>query len=290
LQKYGWQSDFFRFISLSLPRDLRPIEQPPEDIRVSLFRLPTFNLHQLPEEMVERDENSHNDDQEREFCKIEVPSKNSSYPSSNPIAYAVSTARKLSVRLASVKLANILKILDFSDDSDRSMCLYRYVIMFATDMAILIAFGTLFPPLAVVGCFTIFIRTLFLQLSLGRIVYLAQNQPNLQTLVSTINEECVGMSKLLMRGLFSLPFLLSFVWSWFLFDIWGDKAGWHIACFIALGLPLIVVFVLPFITSATKTQAVDKFSVNNSVEESENMVELNGTTLSITQNPILETR
>jgi hypothetical protein len=99
------------------------------------------------------------------------------------------------------------------------------VVSIVTDIAIVLTFGVVFPPLAVVGCLAILAFTYFVQLSIGRLCYLSKFQLFLARYVDFVNLECRGMHLLLIKSLLTIPFLIATFWSLFLFDILGDRVG-----------------------------------------------------------------
>jgi hypothetical protein len=117
-----------------------------------------------------------------------------------------------------------------------------------TDIAIFFTFGTIFPPLAVVGFVSICLHTLTMDVSLGRMLWLARyhypalhrahrllkwkkenvdisNSTVLEEYLKIMNKECHGASQLLSKSLLSLSYLLAMFWSLFLFDTLGDAVG-----------------------------------------------------------------
>ncbi len=60
-----------------------------------------------------------------------------------------------------------------------------------------------------------------------------------------------------MSCLLSLPLLLSCLWSWFLFDIWGDRTGFNPAYYIVMCLPLIPLLFLPIVFPLIQTYLVE---------------------------------
>jgi hypothetical protein len=150
----------------------------------------------------------------------------------------------------------------------------------------------MFPPLAVIGCFTVYVRTIYLQHALGRIVHLSKDQPDLIKLVNTLNEECKGISKLLLNSLISLPLLLSVLWSWFLFDIWGDQSGFSPAYAVFIVLPFVPLILLPFIAPAVNKLVLSTFesffskSNADEVQPRETLVEMKKVIRMETCNPI----
>ncbi len=101
----------------------------------------------------------------------------------------------------------------------------NYIIILVSDMAIMLVFGTVFPPIAVVGCVTVLLRTIFIQIILGRFIYLTQQQTYLLPYLQQINKECLGIRSLLLQTFQTLSDLLGVIWGCFLFDILGDQLG-----------------------------------------------------------------
>ena len=99
------------------------------------------------------------------------------------------------------------------------------IISFISDIAVMLTFGGIFPPLAFIGVFSLCINTLMTQMALGRVVVLSRTQIKLRKSVERINEKCAGVRMLLIRSLVSLSLLLSLFWSFFLFDILGNQVG-----------------------------------------------------------------
>jgi hypothetical protein len=116
----------------------------------------------------------------------------------------------------------------------------RSIIYIATDMAIMLTFGTMFPPLALVGCISILVYTIFLQLALGRLYTLSKlDRDNFQSYVENIREEWKGMSKLIISAFHTMRPLVLIFWSFFLFDTLGDSYGTTKAAWIFLIMALI---------------------------------------------------
>ncbi len=115
----------------------------------------------------------------------------------------------------------------------------------ATDMAIMLTFGTMFPPLALVGCISVFFYTTFLQLSLGRIYSLARTDPeNFQYYVDSIRDEWKGMSKWIVNAFHTTRPLVLIFWSFFLFDIYGDRYGSYQAAWIFLIMGAVPIMIM----------------------------------------------
>ncbi len=112
----------------------------------------------------------------------------------------------------------------------------RVLVGLVGDAAVLMTFGTIFPPMAVVICITIGINSVIIQLMIGRFVSLSyyDTQRYLRPLVSFINNECKDIGKLLAVVLPTISILASSFWAFALFDCLGDKVGIHRALWIVI--------------------------------------------------------
>jgi hypothetical protein len=136
-----------------------------------------------------------------------------------------------------------------------------------TDVAIAVAFGALFPPIAVIGLSSIVVRTGFMQFFFGRLASLSaesgkntgkthnidtdkdqdldegggpdNTESTLQQMEKKVNRECAMAGRFVYESLMSLPLLILIVWSLFLFDIAGDEVGFFQAIWIVFVLGLV---------------------------------------------------
>jgi hypothetical protein len=265
LKKYGWENKWFHLLSMTIPPELRPLQNPPEEMKKELDGDVHNNEIQLEGDSMTS----------TSFVEEQQPSERRDESFSNHYSFSFSmlpsifrqstvteklaAAKELTEKLKNLKLQDINKMLGLSADSDMSFGLYSSIITLAVDIAVLLTFGTMFPPLAVIGCCSVYIRTFYMQFTLGRIIHLSSNQPPLKKFVMALNEECIGISKLLMSCLLSLPLLLAVLWSWFLFDIWGDRTGWNPAFAIFFCLPTIPLIFLPIIFPIVQKVLVNRF-------------------------------
>lgn len=112
----------------------------------------------------------------------------------------------------------------------------NFLIDIVTDIALVLTFGVMFPPLAIVGCISVLSLSIFQQLFIGRAVSLARSQPYLTEFVEKLNGECVGARAIVTRAMSSFIELLALFWAGFVFDILGDVIGYRkaIALFIVM--------------------------------------------------------
>jgi hypothetical protein len=103
----------------------------------------------------------------------------------------------------------------------------RVLVGLVGDAAVLMTFGTIFPPMAVVICITIGINSVVTQLMIGRFISLSfcEEQSYLRPLVTFINNECKDIGRLLAVVLPTISFLASSFWAFALFDCLGDQVG-----------------------------------------------------------------
>jgi hypothetical protein len=99
------------------------------------------------------------------------------------------------------------------------------VLPIISEFTVFITFGAIFPPLAIVVCYTIFITTYFIQLMIGRFLCIAKLQKELGIYITKANEECCNFRRLFLQSIPSISILASFFWGFFLFDILGDEVS-----------------------------------------------------------------
>lgn len=115
----------------------------------------------------------------------------------------------------------------------------QFVVHINSYITIIITFGTLFPPLALIGCFTIYTKTLFEEICLGRLLYeTRQLGKEFQWYEEQIEKECEDVEKSSNFTLWSTLFVSSGLYGYIVFDTMGDETGWQ----LALPMTLILVF------------------------------------------------
>lgn len=117
-----------------------------------------------------------------------------------------------------------------------------FTVGFVGDMAVLMTFGAIFPPLALVIFLNLIVNTFLTQLMIGRFIYLSKslNQRYLLPLVEFLNDECKDVGRLIFDSIPTIAFLATAFWSFALFDTLGDSVGTRKAIWI-----LILVTLLP---------------------------------------------
>jgi hypothetical protein len=115
----------------------------------------------------------------------------------------------------------------------------NYVVGLLTYLGILLTYGVVFPPLAVVMCATILSVVLQTKLSLGRFLNFAKEQ-NAPELADSIGRECRGAVSLpiLRRSIFMIICISCTFYALFLFDMCGDQTGLHGAYWVLFAMPL----------------------------------------------------
>lgn len=109
-----------------------------------------------------------------------------------------------------------------------------FTLRIVSKIAVFGTFGVVFPPLAVVITVSLLTYTMLTQLSLGRLLLLQGLRCR-----ESIDRDCEGAVELLWDALFLVLPVASLFYGFFLFDIYGDEAGWKRSCWI----PLVMLFV-----------------------------------------------
>jgi hypothetical protein len=120
----------------------------------------------------------------------------------------------------------------------------HYSIQFHSYFAILITFGALFPPLAVIACFSIYSFSLFEEIMIGRLLLETKKKgPQYEWYEKQINKECRDIERSNNETLWSILFVSSCLYGYILFDIVGDSEGWESALPFTLVMIVFPVFI-----------------------------------------------
>jgi Leucine-rich repeat (LRR) protein len=140
----------------------------------------------------------------------------------------------------------------------------HFSIQFHSYFAVLITFGALFPPLAVIACFSIFSFSLFEEIMIGRLLLETKKKgPQYEWYEKQINKECRDIERSNNETLWSILFVSSCLYGYILFDIVGDSEGWESA--LPFTLVMIVFPVFIFLMSKTWNYYLSRNqSTNNS--------------------------
>jgi Leucine-rich repeat (LRR) protein len=129
----------------------------------------------------------------------------------------------------------------------------RLTVKINSYLTILATFGALFPPLAVVGCLTIFTITYFEELSIGWL--LAETRAKKYFWYEEqLNHEAENVEKSSNFTLWSTLTVSSFFYGCIVFDIMGDTAGWKAALPMTILLFFFPLLLYMFITWFSKCQ------------------------------------
>jgi hypothetical protein len=115
-----------------------------------------------------------------------------------------------------------------------------YVISHVTYLGILMTYGVVFPPLAVVMCVTMLSIAAQARLSLGRFLHFAREQsaPQLADTLSTACKGAVSMN-LLRSSIFLITCFACCFYALFLFDTLGDAVSLRGAYWVLIAMPLL---------------------------------------------------
>lgn len=115
----------------------------------------------------------------------------------------------------------------------------RFVIASVSYTAILVTFGAVFPPLAVVICFAIICKSHFLLLILGRLLENAE-ELGIARYRNTLLEECQDVAKSVGHQIWLLIPFAALFYSFFVFDTYGDAEGYEGAMIPGLMMAVVV--------------------------------------------------
>jgi hypothetical protein len=123
----------------------------------------------------------------------------------------------------------------------------RLTVKINSYVTIIATFGALFPPLAIVGCFTIFIITYFEELSIGWLLSETRAKKYFWY-EEQLNHEAENVEKSSNFTLWSTLTVSSFFYGYIVFDTMGDTAGWIAALPMAVLLFSFPLLLYVFIT------------------------------------------
>jgi hypothetical protein len=115
----------------------------------------------------------------------------------------------------------------------------KFTTILVGDVAILLTFGSIFPPLAVVVGLSLVGNSMLSQLVIGRFLVIGQNLHSssiLQKYIDVIKRETAAVGSLIALALAPITVLATLFWSFFLFDIIGDEIGATKALWVVLVL------------------------------------------------------
>ena len=135
---------------------------------------------------------------------------------------------------------------------------YKFVVRMNAYMAILLTFGTIFPPLAVLICLAVWSSTWYEHLIMGRVLLMAKRQQAqaeaeaiarggyssvakyYTILRRKLSKEVVDIDKYYFSTLWSLICFGSFAYAYILFDTFSDQFGWQTAV-----IPTVLMLFMP---------------------------------------------
>jgi Leucine-rich repeat (LRR) protein len=118
----------------------------------------------------------------------------------------------------------------------------RLAVRISSYLAVFMTFGVLFPPLAFVTAFTLYSVTFYEEIIIGRILTEAERTEN-HWYRKQIDRNCSGISNSLKYSLWTLIPVSCLLYSYIIFDTWGDEKGWRSAL-----VPAVIMFIFPVLT------------------------------------------
>lgn len=149
-----------------------------------------------------------------------------------------------------------LKELTPSKPQNRRVILFdknRLAVKLNSALVIMISFGALFPPLALIVCVTIITVTIYEEIVIGRLLFESERL-GYAWYKKQLERDCFGIALSLKYSLWYFIPVASILYSYIIFDTWGDQQGWLsalpatiiIAIFPILVLAALKKFGIPF--------------------------------------------
>jgi Leucine-rich repeat (LRR) protein len=152
-------------------------------------------------------------------------------------------------RLLAAVLPDNLKDFTPTPPTNKPVILFdknRLAVKINSSLVVMVSFGALFPPLAVIICVTIITITIYEEIVIGRLLYESERL-GYGWYKKQLERDCYGMSESLKYTLWSLIPVSSFLFAYIIFDTWGDELGWKSALpsTLVMGfVPIMVLFLL----------------------------------------------
>jgi Leucine-rich repeat (LRR) protein len=143
-------------------------------------------------------------------------------------------------------LPKIQKPLRPERDLNRSNTIYSKLSLttqLSSYLAMVIVFGALFPPLAIIGCAAIFCMTHFEQLRIGRMLH-ESSQLGYSWYKEQLEEDCKGIFHAVHLSFRTIHIIFCSYCAYLLFDTWGDQKGWLSALPITVLMATVPVMML----------------------------------------------
>lgn len=128
------------------------------------------------------------------------------------------------------------------EESKPIFAVSKFLVNIVCNIGIMITFGAIFPPLAVVICLSILVNTRFVQLMIGRLLTKAENA-GVSVYGHQLDLDCEGAHKAFRHVIWLLLVFTCLFYSLFVFDILGDAEGWRRALWAPLAmvsLPVVI--------------------------------------------------
>jgi hypothetical protein len=192
-------------------------------------------------------------------------------------------------RISNRLLPRILRNLETEKKDEGFAVLYSKLSLttqLSSFLAIIIVFGGLFPPLAVIGCISVIIMTYCEQLLIGRVLY-EGNRLGCSWYKDKLEADCKDIRPLVNLTFRSTLLIMCLFFAYLLFDTWGDEEGpisaLPVTC-IMVSTPFILLLLLLY---RGKTKECPK---QNQFEKTTNdpIVDPALTTVSVVTNPLVK--
>jgi Leucine-rich repeat (LRR) protein len=128
----------------------------------------------------------------------------------------------------------------------------RLAVRINSYLVVMMSFGVLFPPLALIVVVTIINVTIYEEIVIGRLLYESEKL-GFTWYKKQLEKDCAGISDSLKYTLWSLVPVSSILYAYIIFDTWGDTEGWQSALTPTLIMLLVPITVLVFLNKTVQS-------------------------------------
>jgi len=201
----------------------------------------------------------------------------------NPIAIIFIDLIKLNNKYPSLNkyLPKLLRPLDNLMTSSNQVTLMRpifhrdfFVIRIINQLAVLVTYGAIFPPLAPIICLTVCSYTFTTQIMIGRLHYLASNDAMYHEIQLRLERDCKGTIVLLSRCLWIITPYASLVYALFVNDIFGSSVGYELGILSAMIMMIIPTILLVLSQLISKAESKSVLSNSTRIESTSHEIHI----------------
>jgi hypothetical protein len=133
----------------------------------------------------------------------------------------------------------------------------QFAVSINSYLTIFVAFGALFPPLAIIACFSVYSLTYYEELSIGWLL-IQSRKTGYFWYEEQLEKECARIEKSSNLTIWSTLFVSCCLFGYIIFDTMGDTNGWKAALpmtVLMICLPIVLLLIVSFIRRTEKQKS-----------------------------------